>query len=78
MGLRLRVTTIHKQYRKIVLTHLHHVIADATLAMHTVLKKNVEQIALYTTMSVMHALLDFLVLSKIARNVRHVDLGTFQ
>jgi hypothetical protein len=78
MGLRLRVTRIHKQYRKIVLTHLHHVIADATLGMHTVLKKNVEQIALYTTMSVMHALLDFSIQSKIACNVHHVDLDTFQ
>jgi len=78
MGLRLRVTTIHKQYRKTVLTHLHHVIADATLATHTVLNKNVEQIALYTTITVMHALLDFLVRSKIARNVPHVDLGIFQ
>jgi len=39
------------------------VIADATLVMRTVLKKNAEQIALYTTIAVTHARLDFLIQS---------------
>jgi len=63
MDLKLRVTRIHKQYLQTGLTHLHHVIADATLVMRTVLKKNAEQIALYTTIAVTHARLDFLIQS---------------
>ena len=57
MGLKLHVTRIHKQYLKTVLMRRCRVTVDATLAMHTVPKRNVEQTALYMTILVMHALL---------------------
>jgi len=60
---RLHVMIIHKQYHQTGLTHLHHVIVDAILVMHTVLNQNAEQIALYTTTSVTHARLGFLIRS---------------
>jgi hypothetical protein len=78
MDLKQHVTRIHKPYLKIDLTHLHHVIADVTQVMRTVLKRNVAQIALYMTIRVIRARQAFSIQNYKAHNVHHVDLVIFQ